>query len=459
MRTIAVVNQKGGCGKTTTAINLAAALAARGHRTLLVDMDPQGHCAAGLGVPEERIEGSMLDLLLQDLERGPDPARILWEVANNLFLAPASVSLAALEAPQGPASSLPDRDRRLAKVLLRLRNRFEFCFIDCPPTIGLLTFNAIRAADEALVPVETGFFSQRGAERQWSTIHKVSERVGRSIAVRILPTLHNPQRKVARDVFAALRERFGDALVPVCIREHEVLREAVGLGQPVREHAPESDAVADFEALAAWMLEQSPQPERPTVEVDAAAALADPAPRPESLPGAGGGRVAELVRRMKRIDDDALLDPPIVETPARTPPPREPVGISRFDPLDAGVDEGGDAGAAMPGLGAASAARGGAAVAASVAMGVTLLPAGVRFVQPAAGAQEMAVLGALGGAETRHPMRLDAARGVFELTLPIAPGRYEYRLETDGRLGTDPFNLERVERSDGAVNLLIVPGR
>ena len=150
MRTIAIVNQKGGCGKTTTSINLAATLAARGLRTLLVDMDPQSHCAAGLGVPEDRIETGIAEALLAEPVGGEQPERMLWEVAKNLRLAPSTVALAGLEAARGGLAACADRDARLAKLLDRLADRFDWCIIDCPPTIGLLTFNALRAADEAV---------------------------------------------------------------------------------------------------------------------------------------------------------------------------------------------------------------------------------------------------------------------------------------------------------------------
>lgn len=464
MRTIAVVNQKGGCGKTTTAINLAAELAARGHRTLLVDMDPQGHCAAGLGVPEDRIERSMLDALLQDLERGPDPASILWEVARNLYLAPSGVSLASLEAPNGPAASLPDRDRRLAKLLRRLESRFEFCLVDCPPNVGLLTFNALRAADEALLPVETGYFSLQGAERQWATIRKVSERVGRVIPIRVLATLHHPGRSVARDVLAALESRFGDAMIPSRIHEHEVLREAAGLGQPVRECSPQSEAVRDFEALAEWLLQSGPRPEPPSVEVDRRAVSTMLGDR-----GVGGGpatsgdggvregdRVAELVRRMKR-------------------------GGAPEDPLAPLRDEsGGGEGEPWTAAGPADAEGVATAVRARTErpMGVSFSPEGVHFAQPAAGAATMSIRGdfgqAFGGGWQVFEMRRESG-DLFELVVPLPPGRYEYQLLIDGVASPDPFNLERIERrvagsvdapaaegsADplGTTNLLIVPGR
>jgi chromosome partitioning protein len=267
VRTTAVVNQKGGCGKTTTAINLAALFAKRGIRTLVVDMDPQAHCAAGLGVPESRIEYSIGDALLaKHTSHGAfDPANLIWEVSRNLYLAPSTMMLAALEAPGGGLHQLPDKDRRLESLLNLLAGRFDRCLVDCPPTIGLLTFNALRAAREALIPVETGFFSLRGAEKQWNTIQRMIHHIGRPIACHILATLHKPESQLACNILAALRRQFAGQIIPVVVREHHVLREAASFGQPIVEFAPESEACNDFNALADWLIEHA---ENPPVQIE-----------------------------------------------------------------------------------------------------------------------------------------------------------------------------------------------
>jgi len=477
MHTIAVVNQKGGCGKTTTAINLAAELASRGHRTLLVDMDPQSHCASGLGVPHERIERDLSHALLGDLDRGPDPTSVLWEVSRNLYLAPSTVRLAALEAPNGPMANLSDRDRRLAKLLARFAPNFEYCLVDCPPTIGLLTFNALRAADEALVPVETGFFSLQGAEKQWQAIRKVSERLGRVIPVRFLPTLHNPERKVARDVMQELQSRFSEALAPCVVHEHDDLREAVGFGRPVREHAPGSRAAADFMKLADWLVQAVASPKAPLVEVDrrSIAAMLGPresdsgdhgrpaaegAPRRDAGPR-GGGRVAELVERMRRTGgrhpDEVLSVTDLAEeAPVGDRGPRETAPEST-------ESERRPPSLRLVGGEEAASASSAAVETGPPPMGVSFVDDGVRFVQPAAGAAEISVeadFGPLFGSGVGAiPMRRDEERGVFEVTVAIPPGQYEYRLRVDGRGTLDPFNLERRGRDDGEVNLLRVPGR
>jgi chromosome partitioning protein len=353
MRTIAIVNQKGGCGKTTTAINLAATFARRGQRVLLVDMDPQSHCAAGLGVPESRVERGIGDVLLSDLDRRVDGSDFLWEVSRNLHLAPSTVSLAALEAAGGGLSGLADRDRRLGRLLAWLAPTFDIAIVDCPPTIGLLTFNALRAADEVLVPVETGFLSLRGAEKQVATIQKVVERLGRPLPFRLLATLFRDTRSVDHEILGALRERYGDALIPVVVRDHDALREALTLGQAITEYAPTSPAGRDFDQLAEWLLAHAPANVgvRPNDELAAAApapalaphaaphdatelqrpvapraaatwatatlgSFAAPAPSPLAVPAAeaptapepGGGRAAELVRRVRELSGRGAND-------------------------------------------------------------------------------------------------------------------------------------------------------
>ena len=201
MRTIAIVNQKGGCGKTTTAINLAAVAAKRSVRTLLVDMDPQGHCAAGLGIPEERIEGGTTAVLLGERI---DHDSIFWPIDPKLHVLPSTVLLSSVEA--GAAG--PRADRRLAEFLNGVQGQFDLCLIDCPPSLGLLTMAALQASGEAIIPVETGYFSLRGAQRQWDTIEAVVRRLGRELHRWVLPTIHDPESRISNRILETLRRQF-----------------------------------------------------------------------------------------------------------------------------------------------------------------------------------------------------------------------------------------------------------
>src|SRR5512146_270299 len=174
MRTIAIINQKGGCGKTTTSINLAACLARRGHKTLLIDMDPQGHCGVGLAVPEDQIERTIYNALIEPSDgKASCISEIVWQIASDFDLAPSDIRLAAFEQV---FAGRPGREDRLIQALARVKETYSWCIIDCPPSVGLLTFNALRACDEVIVPVETGFFSLHGLTKMMETLELMKER-------------------------------------------------------------------------------------------------------------------------------------------------------------------------------------------------------------------------------------------------------------------------------------------
>jgi chromosome partitioning protein len=238
MRTIAIINQKGGCGKTTTSINLAACLARLGQRTLLVDMDPQGHCGVGLAVPEEQIERTIFDALIE--ERDGKVAKIselVWQIASDFDLAPSSLKLAAFEQV---FSGRPGREDRLLKALESAASTYSWCIIDCPPSVGLITFNALRACDEAIVPVETGYFSLHGLTKMMETLEEMRERCSKVINIRVLPTLYDTRTKLAREVLSELRAKFRDYLMESTVNFNTKLKEAASFGQPITEYDPGS---------------------------------------------------------------------------------------------------------------------------------------------------------------------------------------------------------------------------
>lgn len=416
MRTIAIVNQKGGCGKTTTAINLAAVFARRGCRTLLVDLDPQAHCAAGLGVPEQQIDYSIGDAMLADHTRGFNPAPLLWEVARNLDLAPSTMRLAALEAPGGGLHQLADKDRRLESMLATMHHQYDVCLIDCPPTIGVLTFNALRAAREVLVPVETGFFSLRGAAKQWNTIQRTVDHLGRPIACHLLPTLHDPRSKTARDILASLDKQFAGQIVPVVIHENELLREAATRGQSVVEYAPESDAHHDFDEVARWLEEHAV---RPTMHVEV---MSRQAPPPEPSPEmaatpmirAGGGRASELAQRVRDSSAQAAAT-------AVAPSATQRRDVSHL-------------------------------------YGAKLTHQGVLFVQPREAGERIAVAGTFNNwSTTAHMMRLNHDVGVHETLIDLPPGQHLYNLVVDGNWQRDPYNARSTADATGrAVSVINV---
>src|ERR1700722_3594797 len=262
MRTIAIINQKGGCGKTTTSINLAACLARLGQKTLLVDVDPQGHCAVGLAVPEEQIERTIFDALIEDRDGKPlRVADIVWQIATDFDLAPSNIQLAAFE--QLFAGRI-GRDDRLKSALLPVQSSYQWCIVDCPPSVGLITFNALRACDEVIVPVETGYFSLHGLAKMMETLEMLREKCGNEILIRVLPTLYDTRTKLAREVLSELRNKFKEYLMESTVNFNTKLKEAASFGQPITEYDPGSRGYKDFVNLARELMGHTPVDLEPT---------------------------------------------------------------------------------------------------------------------------------------------------------------------------------------------------
>lgn len=261
MRTFAVVNQKGGCGKTTVSINLSACLAREGRRVLLVDMDPQGHCALGLAVPEEQIELSIVDVLVPEDGRPPvELSRVVWQITANFDLAPARIDLAGFE-PR--VMGMPDAEELLRRALESVADKYDVALIDCPPGVGLLTFNALRACDDVIIPVDTGYFSLQGLTKQLETIDHLAERTGQNIRVHILANQYDVRTKLGREILAEMRRKFDPLMFRSFINFNTKLREGASFGQPITEYDPTSMGFRDFVRLARElfsMLEPQPQP-------------------------------------------------------------------------------------------------------------------------------------------------------------------------------------------------------
>ncbi len=248
MRTVAIINQKGGCGKTTVAINLASALASKGYRTLLVDMDPQSHCAVGLAVPEEQIEQSIYDVLI-GTGRG-EPMRIneiLWQICERFELAPSSIDLAAFEQQM---AGVTERENCLRKVLDSIRGEYDYVLIDCPPSVGLLTFNALRAASDVIVPVEMGYFSLHGLSRQLETLTVLSRQCQQQFNLMVLASMYDIRTKMAREILAELKKNFSETMFKTVVNFNTKLKEAASLGQPISEYDPSCKGFKDFLNLA-----------------------------------------------------------------------------------------------------------------------------------------------------------------------------------------------------------------
>jgi len=469
VRTIAVINQKGGCGKTTVSINLAAVLAQHGRRTLLVDVDPQSHCALGLAVPDSQIEKHTGDLLRHGLDGSVAPADIVWQVARHLDLAPSGISLAAIEQELAGA---PDRDRRLTQVLSTVQDRYEFCIIDCPPSIGLLTFNALRAADEVIIPVETGYFSMQGAVKQQATIDLLARRVNHHARFKVLATMYDVRTKLAREILGELKRQFGERLLPVVINFNSKLKEAASFGQPITEYDPASRGMQDFERLCQWLLDNPPHAPVGSSQEGGAEPFQPASPMSPAM-----SRAAELVERARALSTRtaALSDRLTRDTDAKA---EQEAGTTEFTPSTpahaASPDAGSPANATGPDR-AADRTRDHPTLTKAAAdtpapptlaeklqafYGVRQTNQGVLFVQPGDQGAQLAIAGDFNQWQPEQtPLQRNDKLGIWEACINVPPGRYHYRLVVDGQWQNDPYNKQTETNPFGELNNIVeVPG-
>ena len=243
-------NQKGGVGKTTTTINLGAALAETGRRVLLVDFDPQGSLSVGLGLNPHTFESSIYNVMLG---RGVDVHDVILEsVTPDMDILPANIDLSAAEVQ---LVSEVAREQTLSRVLKPVRDEYDIILIDCAPSLGLLTVNALTAADQVLMPLELEFFALRGIALLTDTIVKVQERLNPDLKVLgILGTMYDGRTIHSREVLARVVEAFGDQVFHTVIRRTIKFPETTVAGEPITSYAPTSAGAASYRTLAREVL-------------------------------------------------------------------------------------------------------------------------------------------------------------------------------------------------------------
>ena len=250
MNIIAIANQKGGCGKTTTAINLAASLGEKGLRTLLIDADPQGHASLGIGQRLQEEPG-LYEVFALDF---PISKAIIQDVCEGVDLIPATISLAAIE---HVLAGMPQRERQLHNHLETLGTTYDYVIIDCPPALGLLSINAIRAANRILVPIDMSLFAIDGIERLSETVELIVQKYGLDIEVNMLPTMVDKRTKLCRKFLLGIWERYQDNVLPVMINYTVRLKESVCEGKSIIQYDPRSAAAKDYRELTNEIVRRS----------------------------------------------------------------------------------------------------------------------------------------------------------------------------------------------------------
>ncbi len=257
-RVFAITNQKGGVGKTTTAINLAASLAANDCRVLVVDADPQGNATTGLGVTKDLQRQSMYDLLLG--EASPDDV-ISTTAFEGVSIISADKNLAGANLE---LVGLDNRELRLRERLATLRDRYDFIVIDCPPALDLLTLNALLAADAVIVPIQCEFFALEGISELMDTIDRIKESFDHPLRVAgILLTMYDDRTNLTRQVAADLREFFQDEVFKTIIPRSIKLAEAPSFGKPILWYDPRSKGAESYIQLAKEILDREQARQHP----------------------------------------------------------------------------------------------------------------------------------------------------------------------------------------------------
>ena len=244
-RVIAIINQKGGVGKSTTAVNLAAALGEQNRKVLIVDFDPQGNSTSGFGIDKEQLSQCVYDAILNDV---PAEELIRETPCKKVFVVPATIQLAGAEIELVSAMA---RETRLKEMIEPIRDEFDFIFIDCPPSLGLLTINALTAADSVLIPIQCEYYALEGVTKLLESMRMVKSRINKDLdTFGVLMTMYDSRTSLSNQVVDEVRSYFGNLAFKTLIPRSVKISEAPSFGLPVIKYAPSNKGSRAYMNLA-----------------------------------------------------------------------------------------------------------------------------------------------------------------------------------------------------------------
>jgi chromosome partitioning protein len=325
-RIIAIANQKGGVGKSTTAVSLGASLADLGYRVLVIDLDPQGNASTGMGIRHEARETTVYDVIVAE---SPIDDAIVQTPVERLHAVPSTIDLAGAEIELVSQFS---RETRLKKALDPIREgRYDFVLLDCPPSLGLLTVNALTAAEELIVPIQCEYYALEGLGQLLRNVSLVQQNINPELRLSgIVMTMFDPRTKLSGQVVEEVQRFFGELVYDVIIPRTVRLSEAPGFGQPITVYDPKSRGAQTYRQLAAEVARRPPPPEPmpvyedlPTVVVPAVVDIVTPEPLDEEeLEELPIPTVHQVVAEVEaEVEEQASAPEPVVESPPPAPEP------------------------------------------------------------------------------------------------------------------------------------------
>ncbi len=386
MKIISIANQKGGCGKTTTAINLAASLGSNGQRTLLIDLDPQAHATLGLNIDDQNSIYNVISKLTPHKLKIKD---IIQRVDKNFDIVPSNVLVGTLE--QELADEI-GRELKLVEVINDIKGLYDYVLIDCPPSLGFLTVNALRASSEVMIPVETSRFSMQGVDHLMDIVHLIRDRLNHDIKTKVLITMFDSRLRHSFSMLAKMKEKFTGMLLDTIVHVNVKLKESAVLGEAVLKYDKYCRGSKDYLSLARELLttDRQAQPQTPHIQK----------PQPQIQPQV---QVAQ-------------------EEP-------QPQTVEAYEP-SARMEE-------------------------LVAEKTKEFISAATFLLSAPQAQSVYVTGSFNDWSLDETCRMSNANGTWSLTVPLKPGTYKYQFIVDGKWQEDPRNSMTERNSFGDINSLV----
>lgn len=385
MKIISIANQKGGCGKTTTAINLASTLAFNGKKVLLIDLDPQAHATLGLNIDD----GNSLYNVISKLTPRRLKIRDIIKKADKTFdIIPSNVLVGTLE--QELADEI-GRELKLTEILAEVKGQYDYILIDCPPSLGFLTVNSIRASDEVIIPVETSRFSMQGVDHLTDIINLIRDRLNHPVTSHVLITMFDSRLRHSFSMLAKMREKFDKLLFDTIIHVNVKLKESAVMGEAVIKYDKYCRGSKDYLSLAREILTNDRLLPAEDVKVEAAAEA----------------KAQTKVEAKTKVEAPASYEP-----------------SERMQEL----------------------------VAKETA---EFLAAGAKFSLYAPKAQSVYVTGSFNDWSLDENCRMNGTDGIWSLDLPLKPGVYKYQFIVDGKWQEDPENKLTERNSFGDINSLI----